>query len=150
MKTKHCNRCGKELNIKEFNKNKTTKDGLAYYCRSCRSKERNEINRETNRMYSIKHNAKLRIGALKTLSGDNPYCEICGFSDDIRFLHIDHRNGGGEKERKILHHSALHSKIIKMGNEAKKEYRVLCVLHNWAGRYGITGEEYIIIKKKDT
>lgn len=39
---KRCNRCGRELDESEFNKNIRTKDGLQYYCKECQ--------RELNRM----------------------------------------------------------------------------------------------------
>ena len=35
MKTKTCYGCNKELPIDNFTKNKTTKDGLSYYCKEC-------------------------------------------------------------------------------------------------------------------
>lgn len=38
MTTKKCYGCKKELPIKNFTKNKNTKDGLSYYCRDCTKK----------------------------------------------------------------------------------------------------------------
>ena len=38
MKTKKCYGCKKELPIKNFTKNKNTKDGFSYYCRDCTKK----------------------------------------------------------------------------------------------------------------
>ena len=38
LKTKVCNGCKKELPIKDFTKNKNTKDGYSYYCRECSKK----------------------------------------------------------------------------------------------------------------
>jgi len=35
MKTKICSKCGEELDVRNFGKLKTSKDGLAYRCKSC-------------------------------------------------------------------------------------------------------------------
>ncbi len=40
-KTKVCTKCGRELPLSEFDKDKTRVDGLQYWCKSCR-KERNK------------------------------------------------------------------------------------------------------------
>lgn len=41
MKTKKCYGCKKELPIEKFTKNKNTKDGFSYYCRTCTKKNYN-------------------------------------------------------------------------------------------------------------
>lgn len=35
METKICKKCGKELPLDKFYKNKSQKDGLGYYCKDC-------------------------------------------------------------------------------------------------------------------
>ena len=35
METKICKKCGKELPVDKFYKNKSQKDGLGYYCKDC-------------------------------------------------------------------------------------------------------------------
>lgn len=35
METKICGKCGNELSIDNFHKNKSTKDGLHNYCKDC-------------------------------------------------------------------------------------------------------------------
>lgn len=42
METKKCSKCGRELPVSEFNKNKQAKDGLQCRCKSCQR----EANRE--------------------------------------------------------------------------------------------------------
>jgi hypothetical protein len=37
-KLKHCSRCDKDLPLESFNKDKTRKDGLAWFCRECNKK----------------------------------------------------------------------------------------------------------------
>lgn len=49
MNTKKCSKCGRELPLTDFNKNRNSKDGLQEACRSCFSKynrERYAKNRE--------------------------------------------------------------------------------------------------------
>lgn len=49
---KHCPDCNRTLPLTEFTKNKRTKDGLAFYCRSCmyaRTKQYRDSNREAFR-----------------------------------------------------------------------------------------------------
>lgn len=38
METKVCTKCGKELPVSEFHKNKYSKDGLQYMCKACNAK----------------------------------------------------------------------------------------------------------------
>lgn len=35
METKICKKCGKELPVDKFYKNKSQKDGVGYYCKDC-------------------------------------------------------------------------------------------------------------------
>ena len=45
--TKKCPKCGRELPVSEFHKNKTHKDGLSGYCKECQ--------KESNKLYSENH-----------------------------------------------------------------------------------------------
>lgn len=38
--TKECKKCGRELPLANFSRNKSTKDGLDHYCKECRAKAR--------------------------------------------------------------------------------------------------------------
>jgi hypothetical protein len=38
MNTKYCKRCDRELPLSEFHKDRSLKDGLAFYCRECTAK----------------------------------------------------------------------------------------------------------------
>ena len=38
MESKKCSKCGVEKPVEEFGKNRSTKDGLSFYCRPCKSK----------------------------------------------------------------------------------------------------------------
>lgn len=35
METKRCSKCGKELPIDSFYKDRSSKDGLGFYCKTC-------------------------------------------------------------------------------------------------------------------
>jgi hypothetical protein len=55
--TKVCNKCDIEKPIKEFNKDKNNKDGLSYYCKSCRKIDR-KISNDKHKDVIKKHNDK--------------------------------------------------------------------------------------------
>ena len=58
METKICGKCGKELSIDNFHKNKSTKDGLHNYCKDC--------------MKSYKTSKKSNVGGVLTKVYANP------------------------------------------------------------------------------
>ena len=45
--TKKCSKCGRELPVSEYHKNKAQKDGLQTYCKECK--------KESNKLYSENH-----------------------------------------------------------------------------------------------
>lgn len=45
METKVCSKCGRELPVSDFYKNKVAKDGLSSYCKKCN----NALSAESNR-----------------------------------------------------------------------------------------------------
>jgi uroporphyrinogen-III decarboxylase len=59
-------------------------------------KYRNRINER-----SKEYNSKRRIIVLKFYGGEIPSCKCCG-EKEIKFLSIDHTNGGGNKHRKEI------------------------------------------------
>jgi superfamily II helicase len=52
--TKVCSKCGQELPVSEFNKNKTNKDGLQNMCKRC-AKEYIQSNKELLMKYHKKY-----------------------------------------------------------------------------------------------
>ena len=85
-KTKVCSKCGRELPLSEFNKQKSKKDGLCYWCKSC-AREYNKIRRETHRSDMLTHQRKYnkcvtkpscpRVGG-KGAQFELFVCEVCG------------------------------------------------------------------------
>jgi ribosomal protein L20 len=58
MKTKFCLNCRTEKIIKEFTKNKSRKDGLNGFCKSC-NKIYRENNKEKRKVYSVKNKEQI-------------------------------------------------------------------------------------------
>lgn len=73
MKTKICSKCGKEKPITEFYKDKSSKDGLYYWCKECSCKHNKERYRK---------NKKKIIEYIKKYRRDNPIKVWC--KDTIR------------------------------------------------------------------
>jgi hypothetical protein len=68
-------------------------------------------------------------------------CECCG-EDTVTFLCIDHRNGGGNKHRKVIKGTKFIVWLLRrLESESlalvKKEFRILC--HNCNAAFSILG-----------
>ena len=61
-------------------------------------------------------------------------CECC-LIDTIEFLAIDHRNGGGQKERQTRSIQQIMTRIVRLG--FPDDYRILC--HNCNSAIGFYG-----------
>lgn len=85
-------------------------------------------NIETRRAYDLKRSRDLRLKALQAYGGTPPKCACCG-EKEIKFLSIDHINGGGNYERKKL--SRWVNQWLKTNNYPKG-YQVLCFNCNLA------------------
>lgn len=65
METKKCSKCGRELPVSEFNKNKQAKDGLQCRCKSCQR----EANREKQERIKKLLGGGVKTGFQPTLQG---------------------------------------------------------------------------------
>lgn len=74
MKTKICSKCKKEKDIKEFSKDRTTKDGLRYWCKECVSKYNKEFHQKNKEKHTDKY--------YQNLNGTKR-CFKCGEVKDI-------------------------------------------------------------------
>ena len=85
-KTKKCSKCGRELPLSEFSKQKATKDGLISWCKSC-TREYSKIRYETHKSDELTRWRKYRKCVTKPSCprvGRNGaqfelfVCEVCG------------------------------------------------------------------------
>ena len=78
----------------------------------------------------------MRIDALNNYSdGTEPHCMCCG-EKEIKFLCIDHINGGGVKHRKQIKGGNIYLWLKK--NNYPSGFRTLC--HNCNSAFGFYGE----------
>jgi len=94
------------------------------YCESCKKKKNDAVKIWTE---------KLRLEVLQHYSGGTPKCACCG-ETEIRFLSIDHINGGGIEHRKRINGSIY---LWLRRNNYPEGYRILC--HNCNFSYGLYG-----------
>lgn len=82
-----------------------------------------------------KYRERLRKAAVDILGG---VCIRCGFSD-IRALQIDHINGGGHAERKIVNKKSgrqhYYKQVVDSVLNNENKYQLLCANCNWIKRF---------------
>lgn len=79
---------------------------------------------------------KLRLLALQAYSAEMPFCACCG-EKEIKFLALDHIEGGGTKHRLALNLRGSRMTIWLMQQGYPSGYQVLCHNCNMAkGFYG--------------
>jgi len=108
MKT--CAKCNAQKEQKDFYSFNRKGGGHDYWCKVC------------IRSYSREYKQNLRETIIKAYGGK---CACCKESQR-EFLSVDHVEGGGNRERKLLGRYGLYRKIIS--SNFPKEYRLLC--HN--------------------
>ena len=89
-----------------------------------------EKSKEMQKRYRDNRRKKLMelLGGIK--------CARCGF-DDYRALHIDHVNGGGNREKLMLGQASFPLRFIREEIEryGRDKYQVLCANCNWIKRH---------------
>lgn len=120
---KFCFTCNDEKPLIDFYTNTKSKDGHRASCKECENKKRRQ-----RREQGLEWEQRIRQAAIDKLGG---CCVRCGFSDP-RALQIDHKNGGGCKERTLLGSNRLIFKKIVDGQI--EEYQLLCANCNWIKR----------------
>lgn len=97
---KHCHRCERTLNITDFGKNSSKKDGLQSQCKTCRREVNNlHYKKSEVRRNTIRKNNKLSIDEAKAvLDGikENSSCPFCGEGSSCT-LDFHHTNSSDKK-----------------------------------------------------
>lgn len=153
--TKRCPKCKTNKLTKDFGVDRTKRDGLHGWCLDCariyqkdwvdknggqayqskKNREWYEKNSELAKQKSMARHRVLRLKALEMYSDDgNPRCKCCG-EKELKFLAIDHINGGGKQHLKEIRASNIYT-WAKLNNYPPG-FQVLCHNCNLAkGFYG--------------
>lgn len=118
---KECRICGCVKTLDEFYADKRSKDGKRSDCKMCSLKakrEWNNTNGDKVREHTRRRLAKKRSLAIAALGGK---CEACGM-DDERTFQIDHRERGGNDERRDKGQYRIYLSIL----ENPAPYQLLC------------------------
>lgn len=149
--TKKCCHCKQDKPLHEFGTAKRERDGLRHRCRDCfneytrmynaaNSEKRKEISRRTNKRlgpgYFRERHQALKRAVIDAYGGK---CECCG-EDEIVFLSLDHRNGGGGKHRKKI--GSRTYRILRDAGWPRSmdgyEFRLLCMNCQFGYMHGRT------------
>lgn len=127
---KKCSKCKIPKDEKEFYKQKSNKDGLYTYCKSCSHK--NTVKYYTNNMEKIK--GYRAANKVKVFEHYGSICCICGEAD-LDVLTVDHINNDGASHRRILFaHRPIDGHTFYqwlITNNFPNEFQVLCRNCNW-------------------
>lgn len=104
-KTKVCTKCNEEKNVLQFNKNKNSKDGRQYWCKSC------------NKSYFSKYVKREKE------KNDNKTCNKCGKCKPIEGFAIDKGKKDGHRNACKSCESKRVSKYYRKNSEKVKEYQ---------------------------
>jgi hypothetical protein len=148
METKECNHCKKQKELSKFHQG-------SHWCKTCVSEYGKEYRaseeirkrnhdyqqqwRRKNRKrmlasmkeYGRKWREKLKLDFIKAYGGK---CECCG-EKTSEFLTLEHKNGGGFRERKRMNTITLMNRL-KKADWPQGNYTVLCFNCNCASRNG--------------
>ena len=126
-----CSKCGLEKLPTEMRKNAHKKSGFSSHCVQCSRAASTRWNREHPNRFRGNVQAYNRNYRRKVLELLGNKCVKCGFTD-IRALQVDHIDGGGAKEKRLLKTLPMYRKILKTKG---KGYQLLCANCNWIKRY---------------
>ena len=114
--------------INKYQRNRRRKNRKAFleYSRKYYQK-----NREHKLQQKKEYLKKIREAVIKGYGGKCACCE----ESHYEFLALDHKDGGGTKERKIIKTATLYRKVLR--ENFPPEYRILC--HNCNSSLGYYG-----------
>jgi len=118
----HCKLCTK-AKLKKW-----ATDNPERYKEMCRRQWRSRAALDSGNRY----HQRLRLECIHKLGGKCAWPSGCDWTD-IRVLHIDHKYGGGNKDRKSVgrNQTAFYRKVLADTTDA---YQLLCANHNWIKR----------------
>lgn len=139
METKKCSRCGEIKSLLEFYYRKSIGKYLSW-CKVCekeqvrnwrKTHERKDTpNPEYHKEWHRKKRLEVRKRIIELLGGR---CVRCGYNADWRAFQIDHVNGGGSQERRIV---CSYKKLLEdIQKEGTGKYQLLCANCNQIKRY---------------
>lgn len=150
---KKCAVCRKKKVLSEFHKRSASADGLARVCKQCERERRlarywkdpearkkasqvwRDQNRTRVRAGVVSYRQRLRLEAINYYSKGKNCCSCCG-EDEIKFLTMDHSDGGGKEHRRKLGKTPIVVWLKK--NDFPSGFEILCFNCNCAkGAYGI-------------
>ena len=112
-----------------------TEKGLKRQRESSRAFRKSEKGKKYRIGANMRYTKKRRTMAIEKLGGKcaNPYNLNHGdFVNEPECLQIDHINGNGNEERKVMTSTMLYKKILRGETEG---YQLLCANCNWIKRY---------------
>jgi hypothetical protein len=127
---KICSKCGIKKSIREFHRNRNHGDGYRPECRIHRHVP------ERNRLVVVRKEVVSKLG-YKCASLD---CRWLNLDDtlgctDVNLLHIDHKLGKGNKERKATSVSSFYRRLLALPEDTLlRKYQLLCPNYNWLKR----------------
>jgi hypothetical protein len=122
---KICNKCKKEKEFKEFNKNKHIKDGHQSWCKECVRKKSEQHYRDNIKVILEKTKLRNKTNTLKSQEiidsfKEGKKCEKCGYNKYKCALEFHHKD---PKQKEFNISSGGKKKIERIKEEIKK-----CVL----------------------
>ena len=113
----------------EMAENPQLRTHLQLLCATCNWIKRYNFKKE----FKVKRLQEVRKNLIETMGNQ---CNHCGYNKDYRAIHLDHINGGGNRDRKENDCLTIFQ-YLKMNREAelRKNFQLLCVTCNWIKRY---------------
>lgn len=117
-----CNRCGFDKDISDFYPKRTS------YCKQCENEKHMEwhfANKEKVQSYQQNNRRKYKLMVVNHYSNGTKSCACCG-EREMQFLTLDHIDGGGTKEQKVLQKDGYHFYKWLIDHLYPTGYQVLC------------------------
>lgn len=144
---KSCIFCGKEFVVKKFGRkdakccssacntrwwySQNKKRAYEYNKQYLSLPEKRKIHNKTRRIYQSKKRKEFRQKIIAKFGGK---CIQCGFND-WRALQVDHVNGGGTQEVKIVFNRNRDKYNQSLLKDKSNKYQLLCANCNWIKKY---------------